>query len=144
MYAIRSYYGSAWFSGEEEVKGTLAPGMYADLAVLSEDYLATSGARIPGIASVLTVMGGKVVYAAAEFARLDPPLPPASPDWSPVARFGGHHPVAVPDAVARDGCGCGNGCAMHGHDHRIAWDSPLPVSDKRTFWGALGCSCFGF
>ena len=27
--------GSAWFSGESQLKGTLAPGMYADLAVLS-------------------------------------------------------------------------------------------------------------
>ena len=38
--------------------------------------------------------------------------------------------------------GCASACSMHGHDHRIAWTNPIPVSDKRAFWGALGCSCF--
>lgn len=134
--------GSAWFSGEEGVKGALKPGMYADLAVLSEDYLTVPGDRIAGIASVLTVMGGRIVHAAAEFARLDPPLPPPSPEWSPTGKFAA--PAESGPALARTNCGCGHGCAVHGHDHRIAWDNPLPVSDKRGFWGALGCSCFGF
>jgi predicted amidohydrolase YtcJ len=38
-------HGSAWFSGEDEVKGTLAPGKYADLAVLSADYLSVRPTR---------------------------------------------------------------------------------------------------
>ena len=40
---------------------------------------------------MLTVVGGKVVYAAAPFETLaPPPLPPVSPAWSPVAHFGGY------------------------------------------------------
>ena len=31
---------------------------------------------------------------------------------------------------------------MHGHDHGIAWTDPVPVSDKRAFWRALGFSRF--
>jgi predicted amidohydrolase YtcJ len=85
--------GSAWFSQEEDVKGRIAPGMLADFAVLSEDYFGVPEERIPGIVSVLTVVGGKVVYASEPFAALGegltpPPLPPVSPAWSPVAHFG--------------------------------------------------------
>jgi predicted amidohydrolase YtcJ len=90
--ALRLYTnGSAWFSGEEDVKGRLAPGQYADLAVLSADYLAVPDAQIPRIESLLTVTGGDVVYAASPFEALSPePLPPASPAWSPVTLFGGY------------------------------------------------------
>jgi predicted amidohydrolase YtcJ len=85
--------GSAWFSQEEDVKGRIAPGMYADFAVLSEDYFGVPEERIKEIESLLTVVGGRVVYAAEPFAALGeglapPPLPPVSPAWSPVAHFG--------------------------------------------------------
>jgi predicted amidohydrolase YtcJ len=85
--------GSAWFSQEENVKGRIAPGMYADFALLSEDYISVPEERIKRIQSVLTVVGGKVVYAAEPFAALGegltpPPLPPVSPAWSPAAHFG--------------------------------------------------------
>ena len=85
--------GSAWFSQEESVKGRISPGMYADFALLSEDYFSVPDERIKGIESLLTVVGGKVVYAAEPFAALGeglaaPPLPPVSPAWSPVAHFG--------------------------------------------------------
>jgi hypothetical protein len=39
---------------------------------------------------VLTIVGGKPVYAAEEFAELAPPLPPVLPEWSPVAAYGGY------------------------------------------------------
>jgi predicted amidohydrolase YtcJ len=81
--------GSAWFSTEEAEKGVLAPGRLADVAVLSKDYFAVPETEIRTIESVLTVLGGRIVSAAAEFSPLAPPLPPASPGWSPVARFGG-------------------------------------------------------
>ena len=85
--------GSAWFSQEEDVKGRIAPGMYADFAVLSQDYFSVPEERIKDIESLLTVVGGKVVHAAEPFAALGegltpPPLPPVSPAWSPVAHFG--------------------------------------------------------
>jgi len=38
--------------------------------------------------------------------------------------------------------GCASACGIHGHDHRIAWTNPIPVRDLKSFWGALGCSCF--
>jgi predicted amidohydrolase YtcJ len=90
--ALRLYTtGSAWFSGEEDIKGRLAPGQYADLAVLSADYLSVPDDQIPRLESLLTVTGGDVVYAAPPFEALSPePLPSASPAWSPVALFGGY------------------------------------------------------
>jgi hypothetical protein len=87
--------GSAWFSQEETVKGRIALGQYADFAVLSEDYFTVPDEQIKNIESVLTVVAGKVVYAAkpcdALVEGLTPPaLPPVSPAWSPVAHFGGY------------------------------------------------------
>jgi predicted amidohydrolase YtcJ len=90
--ALRLYTtGSAWFSGEEDVKGKIAPGQYADFAVLSADYLSVPDEQIPAIESVLTVTGGDAVYSAPPFEALSPgSLPPVSPAWSPVALFGGY------------------------------------------------------
>jgi predicted amidohydrolase YtcJ len=92
--------GSAWFSSEEAEKGVLAPGRLADVAVLSKDYFAVPEAEIRTIESVLTVLGGRVVSAAGEFASLAPPLPPVSPSWSPAARYGGAAPLGPTPARA--------------------------------------------
>jgi predicted amidohydrolase YtcJ len=83
--------GSAWFSGEEDVKGTIEPGKFADLAVLSADYFSVPEEDMKNMESVLTIVGGKPVYGAGEFAKYSPELPPISPDWSPVAKFGGYY-----------------------------------------------------
>ena len=90
--ALRLYtVGSAWFSGEEEVKGRIAPGQLADFAILSGDYLTMPEEQIRRIESVLTVTGGDVVYSASPFTTFAPELlPPISPAWSPVAAFGGY------------------------------------------------------
>jgi predicted amidohydrolase YtcJ len=146
--------GSAWFSGEQDVKGTLAPGMYADVAVLSDDYFTVPGEAIKAITSVLTIVGGEIVHGDGDFRRLAPALPPVSPDWSPVKRFGGHHPIAATTAAttanmaAAHGHAC-NGyghaaCGLHGHAHARAWLAPVAAGDRNAFWGALGCSCFAF
>jgi hypothetical protein len=82
--------GSSWFSTEEGTKGAVVPGQLADLAVLSADYFSVPDEEIKRLESVLTIMGGKIVYAAEEFADLAPPLPAVLPEWSPVARFGGY------------------------------------------------------
>jgi predicted amidohydrolase YtcJ len=83
--------GSAWFSGEEQIKGRIAPGQLADFAILSADYLAVPDEQIRTIESVLTVTGGDVVYASGDaIANLAPQLPAVSPAWSPVAAFGGY------------------------------------------------------
>lgn len=143
--------GSAWFSGEAGVKGALAPGEYADITVLSDDYFSVPGEAIKDIESVMTVLGGRIVYAAAEFRDRDPAPPPPSPDWSPARTFGGHwrraegRPASATNAMAlSSACGCADQCGVHGHAHHIAWSTPLPVSDKSRFWGALGCNCFAF
>lgn len=87
--------GSAWFTGEQDVKGTLSVGAFADLAVLSEDYFRVPDARIRAIESVLTMTGGRIVHAQGPFTQLAPPLPPASPAWSPAARRQGYDSSGV-------------------------------------------------
>src|SRR5437867_6651700 len=82
--------GSSWFSREDGVKGSLTPGQLADLAVLSADYFSVADDDIKHVESVLTVVGGRPVYGAAEFAALAPPPPPASPCWAPVPHCGGY------------------------------------------------------
>jgi len=68
--ALRFYtLGSAWFSFDEDTRGSLEAGKLADLAVLSEDYLMIPTGRIGALESVLTMLGGKVVYAAAPFTQ---------------------------------------------------------------------------
>ena len=147
--ALRLYTkGSAWFSGEEDRKGTLAPGQYADLAVLSADYFSVPDAVIKDITSVLTIVAGRVVHGESDYRELAPPLPPASPDWSPVAHYGGYQHAAFDPAASTaahlcEGA-CHGACAVHGHAHQKALAAAMPVSDDKAFWGALGCSCFAF
>ncbi len=81
--------GSAWFSGEEKLKGTLEPGMYADFVLLSDDYFTVPEEKIKGIESVLTIVDGKPVYGAKEYKKYDPKLPAIMPSWSPVKYYGG-------------------------------------------------------
>jgi predicted amidohydrolase YtcJ len=70
--ALRLYtQGSAWFAHDDVRRGRLTPGMLADLAVLSEDYFSVSLSRVAQIRSLLTIVGGKVVYAAPPFAELE-------------------------------------------------------------------------
>lgn len=90
--ALRLYTeGSAWFSHEEDVKGRLEPGCYADLSVLTDDYFTVSDEAIKGIESVLTMVAGEIVHAAGLFAAYSPEPLPVLPEWSPVAVFGGYY-----------------------------------------------------
>ncbi|MRX67611.1 hypothetical protein SAMN06265349_10839 [Flavobacterium resistens] len=82
--------GSAWFSGEEKDKGKLIKGMYADMAILSDDYFSAKTDDVRKIESVLTIVNGKIVYASAEYKALSPEIPAVIPDWSPVKYFGGY------------------------------------------------------
>jgi predicted amidohydrolase YtcJ len=62
----------AFMANEDSKRGTLEKGKFADLAVLSADYLTAPVGEIGKIRSVLTMVGGRVVYAAAPFAELGP------------------------------------------------------------------------
>ena len=68
--ALRLYtQGSAWFSFEEQERGALAVGQLADLAVLSRDYLTVPVGEIGGTVSLLTMVGGRIVYAEGHSPR---------------------------------------------------------------------------
>jgi hypothetical protein len=85
------------------------------------------------------------------------------PDWSPVRRFGGYAGWGEKQGTSRAAlkeleqrqlqqkrereqqaaaCGCANNCNVHGHQHANSWGSKAPVSDLKSFWGALGCACW--
>jgi predicted amidohydrolase YtcJ len=85
----------AWFSYDGDVKGTIAPGRLADLAILSDDYFTVPDARIPDITADVTIVGGAIVHAQSDFAALAPPAPTPSPAWSPIAVYGAAHPPVV-------------------------------------------------
>ncbi len=64
LEALRLYtQGSAWFSFDETRRGALEVGKLADLAVLTKDYLTVPTEEIGSIRSVLTMVGGRIVYA---------------------------------------------------------------------------------
>jgi len=139
-----------WFSNEEGKKGRIEVGQFADLVVPDHDFFSCADSDIADTTSDLTVVGGKIVYAKGEFKSLDaPPPPPAMPDWSPVRSYGGYaawgakaEPVAAMRMQAAAHCSCTNSCGIHGHDHATAWSAKLPISDLKSFWGALGCACW--
>jgi predicted amidohydrolase YtcJ len=145
--ALRLYtHQNTWFSNEENVKGQIKTGQYADLAVLSADYFHIPDPEIRQLISVLTVVDGKIVHAGDEFSGFASPLPPAMPDWSPVNYFGGYFKPATGAAsthsFATAACSCASRCAIHGHAHANAYQGAVSTEDQRGFWGALGCSCW--
>ncbi|PPA72797.1 amidohydrolase [Achromobacter spanius] len=140
-----------WFSNEQGKKGRIAAGQLADLVVPDRDFFTCPESDIADTSSLLTVVGGKVVWGAGEFSTHDDAAPPpAMPDWSPTRLFGGYgawadtegKPLQTSLREAAAGCACANDCNVHGHQHAGAWASKLPVSDLKGFWGALGCACW--
>jgi hypothetical protein len=140
-----------WFSNEEGKKGRIAVGQLADLAVIDRDFFACPEDAITATTAELTMVGGKIVYGAGDFAPYDDnPPPPAMPDWSPVRTFGGYGAWRESRggsqtrtvASAMSACGCAHHCHVHGHSHAKAWSTNLPVQDMKSFWGALGCACW--
>jgi predicted amidohydrolase YtcJ len=70
--ALRTYsLDSAWFTFDEGKRGSLEGGKYADLAVLSDDYLTVPVENVGDLHSVLTMVDGKVVYGEGPFAALE-------------------------------------------------------------------------
>jgi len=139
---------NTWFSNEQGKKGRIATGQLADLAVLDRDYFNVAEDEIVDIECDLTLLGGRVVWAASDFSEHAPPIPPAAPDWAPVRAFGGYFSKKTrqSDAYlgfsARQACGCAQACSVHGHDHLAASRRAIPASDARAFWGVMGCACW--
>ncbi len=150
--ALRLYtVGSSWFSNETGKKGMLAPGQFADFAVLTEDYFAVPEEQIKNIESALTVVGGRVVYATSDFSQHAPADLPVLPVWSPVKVFGGYgapldvkkaarfgvplHPPRHPAQCDHHGCGPAR--------DRLPAAAESARNKFFGFWGA-GCECFGF
>jgi predicted amidohydrolase YtcJ len=120
MAALRLWtVGSAWFSGDDARKGTMAPGQLADLAVLSGDYFSVPEESIKGLESILTLVGGQVVHAAQGFGSLAPPPLPVAPSWAPGTANAARAESPSPAAALLE--------AHAGHKHRSR---------------AVGCSCF--
>src|SRR6266567_7272802 len=129
MEALRLWtHGSAWFSNEQGQKGALVAGQLADLAVLSADYFSVAEEEIKRLESVLTIVGGKTVYAAAEFKDLSPPALPVAPEWSPIAHYGGYQNYAAAGVVQTAPAHTG-----HGHSHLA-----------EVVWGPGACPCWAF
>ncbi|UYB52380.1 amidohydrolase [Xanthomonas sp. AM6] len=137
-----------WFSNEEGKKGRIQAGQFADLVVPDRDYFGCAESDIADTTALLTMVGGKVVWASGTFAEHDEaPPPPAMPDWSPARSFRGYGawgeaPAAATLQQAAASCGCAHDCTIHGHQHATAWSSQLPIADLKSFWGALGCACW--
>jgi hypothetical protein len=127
--------GSSWFSSEDGKKGSIVPGQFADLSVLSGDYFSVPEEEIKRLESVLTVVGGRIVFASGDFKELDPPPLPVSPHWSPVKTYGGY---------AR-----GGGMQISGSQQlKSIGQTNRAKAHKRVFgqsglW-SLGCDCFPF
>jgi hypothetical protein len=119
--------GSSWFSNETGKKGAIQPGQLADLAVLSADYFSMPEEEIKGLESVLTLVGGKPVYAAAEFGSLAPPSPEILPAWSPVAAYGGYRGVDSSVAIKPP--------AAHAH---------IGVHHHEPAGGGFNCFCWAY
>ena len=70
--ALHSYtLANAWAAFEEEVKGSLTPGKYADIVVLDRDILTAPEDEVRDARVVLTIVGGEVRYRAADSAAAD-------------------------------------------------------------------------
>jgi len=61
---------SAWMAGDDDKRGTLEAGKWADLVVLSDDYFAVPESQISKIKVLLTFVGGKVEHATGPFVQL--------------------------------------------------------------------------
>jgi predicted amidohydrolase YtcJ len=55
---------AAYAEFAEKEKGSLAPGRLADLAVLSQDIFTVPSDDLPKTVSVMTMVGGKMIYDA--------------------------------------------------------------------------------
>ena len=89
---------------------------------LSGDYFSIPVDEVRNLESVLTMVGGKVVYAAGPYSRLDAPALPSLPDWLPLRHYAGYHKSAAAALPS-----------FAGHRH------PTVIGDAGTW--SLECPC---
>lgn len=149
--ALRLYtQGSSWFSNEKGKKGAIAEGQLADLTALTDDYFSVAEEEIKSIESALTIVGGKVVYAADQFATYEPPAIPVLPEWSPTKVFGGYGAPLDVRKAARAGVPlahehsreCHESGCFHALEQLLA-GARSAATRNSPFFG-LGCDCFAF
>jgi predicted amidohydrolase YtcJ len=70
--ALRLYtMGGAWLTFDTDRRGSIEPEKQADLVVLNADYLTVPEDQIRFLESLLTIVGGRVVYAVGPFAQFE-------------------------------------------------------------------------
>lgn len=138
--ALRAYTANgAWMSGEEDKKGTLSVGKWADLAILADDYFSVPEERIAQMSAVLTMVGGRVVYGAGPYASLAPPALAVAPDWLPIGHYAGYGRQASHDAGRRHATAdTDDGRALAAA--MIAEAMPTVLGADGRSW-TLGCGC---
>jgi hypothetical protein len=112
----------------------------ADLAVLTDDYFTIPEEEIKSLESVLTILGGKPVYAAEEFKSFDPDDLPVMPDWSPVRHYPGYWKQDRDLHV--QGC-----CGHELHQQHLVRSNPLNLPQWMLGPRGLldgGCECLAF
>jgi predicted amidohydrolase YtcJ len=136
LEALRLYtVGSSWFSSEDGKKGSIVPGQFADLSVLSGDYFSVPEEEIKRLESVLTVVGGRIVFSEDEFKRFGPSPLPVGPDWSPVRTYGGYaRGVAAKSSIAQQ---------LNNNVQALRAKAHKRVLGNSGLW-SLGCDCFAF
>ncbi|NER99872.1 MAG: amidohydrolase, partial [Symploca sp. SIO1B1] len=88
--------------------------------------------------SVLTIVDGQMVYAAAEFSNFSPPPLPISPDWSPVKYYGGYHKDSKVSFVSSPQAKATINSSSRQNLHLPSLSMPGSLS---RFWGGLACAC---
>ncbi|MBT2299538.1 amidohydrolase [Variovorax paradoxus] len=119
----------AALTGEDDRKGSIAPGKLADFAVLSDDFFAIKEDDIKDITAVLTMVGGEVVHASGPFAAQAPATVKPMPDWLPVNVYGGYqHRRTGSTASHSAGC-CGSPTT-----------APIIIGDQGAWRYQCGCA----
>jgi hypothetical protein len=106
-------------------------GQYADFVVLPEDMMAISEDDLKNLYSILTVVGGDIVYAGEEFTNYAQPDLPISPSWSPATRFGCYYHADRQSQfhVMANAHRCGTACGVHSHHPAKAHKNRVPADD---------------
>jgi predicted amidohydrolase YtcJ len=69
--ALRMVTRNHWYlTFEENTKGVIAPGRFADMVVLPEDIMSVPAKRIEQMRVMMTMVGGTVVYRDADFRHI--------------------------------------------------------------------------